>query len=171
MKHMSNQLATCPKSRIMRPLTSLSLAMAAVLMLSRLGAAQEQPAGAKPPKPAATETETREQLHAQFLKQMNGVKLVGKFTVLGKDQDKLPTEEYEIKSVAKLPLGDKWLFNARIKYGKLDVTLPMSLDVIWSGDTPVITLTDFTIPTLGTFSCRVLIYNGKYAGTWTHGAV
>ncbi|MCA9175246.1 MAG: hypothetical protein KDB14_12245, partial [Planctomycetales bacterium] len=42
---------------------------------------------------------------------------------------------------------------------------------IWSGDTPVITLTDFTIPTLGTFSCRVLIYNGKYAGTWTHGAV
>ena len=46
----------------------------------------------------------------------------------------------------------------------------MALDVKWSGDTPVITLTDFTIPTLGTFSCRVLIYNGKYAGTWTHGA-
>lgn len=107
--------------------------------------------------------------HAKFLEQMNGVKLVGKFTVLGKDKDKLPTEEYEIKSISKLPDENKWQFNARIKYGKLDVTLPMALDVIWSGDTPVITLTDFTIPGLGTFSCRVLIYNGKYAGTWTHG--
>ena len=107
--------------------------------------------------------------HAKFLEQMNGVKLVGKFTILGKDQDKLPTEEYEIKSISKLPEDNKWLFNARVKYGKLDVTLPMSLDVIWSGDTPVITLTDLTIPGLGTFSCRVLIYNGKYAGTWKHG--
>ena len=121
---------------------------------------------------AEAQDESKPQLaphHAKFKELMNGVKLVGKFTVLGREQDKLPTEEYEIKSVSKLPDGDKWLFNARVKYGKLDVTLPMALDVMWSGDTPVITLTDVTIPGLGTFSCRVLIYNGKYAGTWTHG--
>ena len=37
--------------------------------------------------------------------------------------------------------------------------------------TPVITLTELTIPALGTFSARVVIDNGKYAGTWTHGDV
>jgi hypothetical protein len=109
--------------------------------------------------------------YAAFAKQMNGVRLVGKFTVLGKDVDKLPTEEYVIQSVSKLPEGEKWLFKAQIKYGKFDVTLPLALDVEFAGDTPVITLTDFTIPALGTFSCRVVIYNGKYAGTWTHGKV
>jgi len=49
--------------------------------------------------------------------------------------------------------------------------VPLPLEVKWSGDTPVITLTNFTIPALGTFTSRVLIYNGKYAGTWTHGKV
>ena len=35
----------------------------------------------------------------------------------------------------------------------------------------MITLTDFTVPGLGTFSARVLIYRNKYAGTWSHGDV
>lgn len=154
---------------------ALSLTFAGSSLLAQDG--QDAPAKQAPAaeegsadKQGKGQGDDQEARNAQFLKQMNGVKLVGKFTVLGKDQDKLPTEEYEIRSVQKLPAGDKWLFNARIKYGKLDVTLPMALDVVWSGDTPVITLTDVTIPTLGTFSCRVLIYNGKYAGTWTHGA-
>ena len=35
----------------------------------------------------------------------------------------------------------------------------------------MITLTDFTVPGLGTFSARVVIYRNKYAGTWSHGEV
>ena len=34
----------------------------------------------------------------------------------------------------------------------------------------ICSLLNVVIPGLGTFSCRVLIYNDKYAGTWTHGA-
>ena len=36
-------------------------------------------------------------------------------------------------------------------------------------DTPVVMLTDYSIPTLGTFSARVFFYNDRYAGTWQHG--
>ncbi|MCB9921429.1 MAG: hypothetical protein H6822_04570 [Planctomycetaceae bacterium] len=100
---------------------------------------------------------------------MSGVKLVGRFTILGKDDGPMPKEEYTINSVTKLPDGDLWLFNARIKYGERDLTVPLPLEVKWAGDTPVITLTDFTIPGMGTFSSRVVIDNQKYAGTWSHG--
>ncbi|MDP6723395.1 MAG: hypothetical protein QGF59_32325, partial [Pirellulaceae bacterium] len=105
----------------------------------------------------------------RFTEKMNKVKLVGKFTVLGREQGKLPTEEYTINSVKKLPRGDYWQFNARIKYGGVDAPMSFPLEVKWSGDTPVITLTKLKIPALGTFSARVLLYNNKYAGTWTHG--
>jgi len=42
------------------------------------------------------------------------------------------------------------------------------LQVKWAGDTPVITLTNLTIPGLGTFTSRVMIYGDRYAGTWQH---
>jgi len=111
----------------------------------------------------------REALFKRFEQTLSGVKLVGRFTILGKDDGPLPKEEYTINSVAKLPEGDYWLFKSRIKYGQNDVTVPLPLEVKWAGDTPIITLTDFTIPGMGTFSARVVIDNKKYAGTWAHG--
>jgi hypothetical protein len=68
--------------------------------------------------------------------------------------------------VAKLK-GDYWLFETRIQYGDQDVQLPLTLQVKWAGDTPVITLTDVAIPGLGTFTARVLVYRDQYAGTWS----
>ena len=67
--------------------------------------------------------------------------------------------------------GDLWVFTARIKYGKRDVTLPMPIPVKWVGDTPVISLDKLTLPGLGTFSAHVVIDGKKYAGTWSHGKV
>ena len=32
-------------------------------------------------------------------------------------------------------------------------------------------MTDLAIPNLGTFTARVVIYDGRYAGTWQHGKV
>jgi hypothetical protein len=104
-----------------------------------------------------------------FEKAMSGVVLDGQFTILGRDQDALPRETYEIARVQKLPQGDYWQFQARIKYADKDVTLPLPLEVKWAGKTPVITLDDLAIPGLGTFSARVVIDGDKYAGTWTHG--
>jgi hypothetical protein len=111
----------------------------------------------------------REALFKQFEETLSGVKLVGRFTILGQEDGPLPKEEYTINSVAKLPEGDYWLFKTRIKYGENDVTVPLPLEVKWAGDTPIITLTDFTIPGMGTFSARVVIDKKKYAGTWAHG--
>jgi len=106
-----------------------------------------------------------------FTETLDDVKFVGRFTIVGQDDGPLRKEEYTISSVEKQADGDYWIFNTRIKYGKNDVQVPLRLEVKWAGTTPVITLTDFTIPGLGTFSARVVIYHNQYAGTWSHGAV
>lgn len=107
---------------------------------------------------------------AAFEKLLSQAKLVGRFTVSGQSSGGAgKKEEYTISSVKKMPQGDFWLFNARLKYGDTDMTLPLPLEVKWAGETPVITLTETTIPGLGTFSARVVIHGGQYAGIWKHG--
>lgn len=112
----------------------------------------------------------RAALEKELEKQLSGCVFVGKFTVVGKENQAPKEERYTITKVRKQDNG-KWIFVARIQYGKNDVQVPMELDVEWAGDTPVITLTDLTIPGLGTFTSRVLIYRGWYSGTWLHGDV
>jgi hypothetical protein len=109
-------------------------------------------------------------LERQFADRMSGVALVGHFTVDGRDDRADNAERYEISSVAKLD-GNNWRFNARIRYGRFDMTLPVVVTMLWAGDTPMITLTDTNIPTLGTFTVRLLFYGDRYAGTWQHGRV
>jgi hypothetical protein len=135
--------------------------------------AADEPAIAKksPGAPAAEKTDDRAALIKKLTEKMNGVKLVGRFTVLGKDSGPLAKEEYTILSATKLEDADYWLLKARIKYGDHDLTVPLPLEIKWAGDTPVITLTNLTIPGLGTFSSRVVIHDDKYAGTWSHDKV
>ena len=68
--------------------------------------------------------------------------------------------------VKRLESGD-WLIQSRIRYGDHDVTIPLTLPIRWAGDTPVICVDDMLIPGLGTFTARVMIYRGHYAGFWT----
>ncbi len=111
-----------------------------------------------------TEQQQREQ---QFGKSLTNKVLVGSFTIDGQaDQPK--EERYELKKVTRLR-DDLWVFNARVKYGKTDITLPIILKVVWAEDTPMISMTNVTIPGLGTFTCRVFFYENRYAGTWQHG--
>ena len=112
----------------------------------------------------------QQELFDQFSKQMTNSTLVGNFTIDGQAGD-MKEERYELKGVSKLPLGDYWMFRARIRYGNHDVTVPLSLQVKWAASTPVITLDKVTIPGLGTFNARVLIDGDRYAGTWDHGPV
>ena len=107
-------------------------------------------------------------LEEHFRQSLSGATLVGHFTV--GDQKDLREEKYTITKVSKIP-GGLWLFQVRIQYGNRDVTLPLPLKVEWAGDTPVITLTDLSIPNLGTYTARVLIYRDQYAGTWSGGDV
>ncbi|MCP4193616.1 MAG: hypothetical protein GY768_23640 [Planctomycetaceae bacterium] len=101
---------------------------------------------------------------------MSNSTLVGNFTIDGQSGE-MKEERYELKGVSKLPLGDYWMFRARIRYGDHDVTVPLSLQVKWAATTPVITLDKVTVPGLGTFNARVLIDGDRYAGTWDHGEV
>jgi hypothetical protein len=109
---------------------------------------------------------------AAFTKSMANCVLVGSFTVDGKDSDEpLKAERYEIESVAKAS-DNLWIFTARVKYGKLDTKLPITVPMEWAGDTPMVTLTNASLPGLGEgFSARVLFYEDRYAGTWQHGPV
>lgn len=153
------------------------LALAGILLVEgRLASGQQaDPAppttdSAKPEEPQPADDP--EAKFRKFKEMMSDVRLVGRFTMLGRDPAQLPTEEYTIRSVQKLPRGDYWLINARIKYGNHDLTVPLPLEIKWAGDTPVITLSDFAIPGLGkAFGARVVLDDGKYAGTWRHGEV
>ena len=139
------------------------------LCFSCLGSLAAQEATKKSGEAPAAEAPQPEALIKKLTEELTNVKLIGRFTVTGKEDREPKEEEYTILSAMKLPDGDLWLIKARIKYGDKDVTVPMPLEIKWAGDTPMITLTNFTIPNLGTFSSRVLIYEGRYAGTWQHG--
>jgi hypothetical protein len=109
-------------------------------------------------------------LERAFVDQMQGATLVGSFTVAGREDRPANPDRYEISTVEKVG-GDRWRFHTHMQYGKIDVTLPVVVTMLWSGDTPIIMMTEAAIPTLGTFSARVLFYGDRYAGTWQHGAV
>ncbi len=109
----------------------------------------------------------REERLAAYL---NGVKFIGKFTIDGRDDD-AKTEAYTISKCEKLPEEDMYQITARITYGEVDSELPLKIKILWSGNTPVITLDNFWIPAMGTFGARVLIHSDRYAGTWQHDAV
>jgi len=120
----------------------------------------------------ADDAAQQEKLEKKFEKEMQGATLVGHFTVDGKPNgNPMREERYEIASAKKVQ-GDQWLLTARIKYGEHDVNVPIPLNVYWAGDTPVISLTNLTIPGLGSgFTSRVMFFEGRYAGTWQHGKV
>jgi hypothetical protein len=108
------------------------------------------------------------QRNQKFEQMMSGATLVGHSARF--DQDGSSGEErYAIDKVSRLT-GDTWLFQTRLKYGLHEIPVPIPLQIQWAGDTPVITLTDLTIPGVGTYTARVLLYHDQYAGTWNGGS-
>jgi hypothetical protein len=102
-----------------------------------------------------------------FTARMRNTVLEGAFTMDGRDGPPRP-DRYEIASVEKVG-DDLWRFNARMVHEGTDVTLPFVVPMRWIGDTPVVMLTDYSIPSLGAFTARVFFYRDRYAGTWQHG--
>jgi len=114
----------------------------------------------------ASEQATRE---TAFEESMRNVVLEGSFTVTGRDDDARRTERYEIEKAVHLA-GDVWTFHARIQYGEHDVTAPIPVRLVWADDTPMVTLTDISIPGLGDdFTARVVFFRDHYSGMWWHG--
>jgi hypothetical protein len=105
-------------------------------------------------------------LERQFTEQMKGAALVGQFTIAGREDRPAQPDRYDITSVRKVG-DDRWQFQAKI--GETGVSLPIVVPMRWIGDTPIIEMTDYTIPTVGTFSVRLLFYQDRYFGSWQHG--
>ena len=151
----------------MRVRRVLGIAMAAVLALAifaggwlvgRLGIGSVV-------KPASLTEQER-----QFAERMRGVSLVGTFTIAGREGREPRSDRYDIASVEKV--GDNlWRFNAGMQCCGVNGVIPVVVPMQWNGDTPMIMMTDTSLPGLGTFTVRVFFYGDQYAGTWQHGQV
>jgi hypothetical protein len=107
-------------------------------------------------------------LERQFTERMRDVALVGSFTVDGAE-DRTPREDrYEIESVQKVG-DDLWQFRAVVRGG--DGVIPIVVPLRWIGDTPMLMMTDASLPGMGRFTVRLFFYGDRYAGTWQHGEV
>jgi hypothetical protein len=146
----------------MKPLAVL-LALIAVLLTSFAGGWIVAKVGIG----SAMDPSTLPEHERQFAERMKGATLVGSFTVTGREGPPR-ADRYDIASVEKIG-DDRWRFNARMRHDDFDVTLPVPVTMRWVDDTPMVMLTDVTIPTLGTFTARVFFYGDRYAGTWQHG--
>jgi hypothetical protein len=105
-------------------------------------------------------------LDRKFQDMMRGATLVGRSSRLNSDRIS-GEEKYVIDGVSKLA-GDTWLFRARMQCcGNKDIPVPVPVAIKWAGDTPVITLTDLSIPGMGSYTARVVLYGDQYAGTWS----
>ena len=106
----------------------------------------------------------------QFIERMRDVSLVGTFTVSGREDRAPGPDRYDISSVEKVGT-DLWRFNAKMQCCGVNGAIPVVVPMRWSGDTPMIMMTDTSLPGLGTFTVRLFFYNNRYAGTWQHGDI
>jgi len=104
-------------------------------------------------------------LEQKFEAMLNNATLVGSFTTDGSEG--APREDrYSLGAVKHLQ-GDMWLITAKI--GRGQSAFPLPIPVKWAGDTPVISVTNFGIPGMGSYTARVVFYNDHYAGFWSAG--
>lgn len=99
-----------------------------------------------------------------FQESLANVALVGYYT--NGNGGELKQDRYLIEKISKAS-GKLWKFDVRIQYNGKDMPLSIPVPIEWAGDTPVVSLTNMAIPGSGTFTARVLFYDGAYAGTWS----
>jgi len=104
----------------------------------------------------------------QFVERMRDVSLVGSFTTAGREDRTPRPDRYDISSVEKVDT-DLWRFNAKMNCCGVNGAIPFVVPMRFSGDTPMIMMTDTSIPGVGTFTVRLFFYSDHYAGTWKHG--
>jgi hypothetical protein len=112
----------------------------------------------------SAQTVTLSPLEKDFQDSMAGVVLQGQSTRDGSPG--LSDDKYTIEKVVKTG-DDQWTVFASLEMRGQTMTVPLPLQVKWAGDTPVITLTDQAFPGMGTYTARVVVYRGQYAGTWS----
>ena len=115
---------------------------------------------------AAIDPASLPEVEREFVEKMNGAALVGRFTVAGREDRQadagslrpLQRRQGRRRSLA-LQRQDRRIRRRRSR---------SSCTMRFVDDTPVILMTDATIPGMGTFTARVFFYGDEYAGTWDH---
>jgi hypothetical protein len=115
-------------------------------------------------EPAATTQPAMTEQEAAFQKMMNNAVLSGSYSVNG--SNKPPGEDHYTLGPVEKTQGDNWIFTATLEYAGHHLPLPIELPVKWAGDTPIITVDHISIPTLGTFTARVMVFGDQYVGVW-----
>jgi len=105
-----------------------------------------------------------------FSERMRDVALIGSFTVDGRENRTPRSDRYDILSVEKVGT-DLWRFNASMQCCGVNGAIPIVIPMRFNGDTPMIEMTDTSLPGIGTFTVRLFFYRDRYAGTWQHGNV
>ena len=103
----------------------------------------------------------------QFTERMRNVTLRGSFTVDGREGRTPREDRYDIESVEKVG-DDLWRFNAGMKCCGVNGVIPVVVPMRFVGDTPMIMMTNTSLPALGTFTVRLIFYEDRYAGSWQH---
>lgn len=139
--------------------------------------AQDAPASEKKTGGGARKPPDRAALERDFEKTLTNVTLKGSWRLTRRDEKTGQTvlgepreETYAIESAHKAE-DDWWVIKARVQFSMgegqaADVTLPVRVRVVWSEDTPIITLDETVLPGLGAYGARVMIYRDSYAGVW-----
>jgi hypothetical protein len=149
----------------MKQVIHFILGIVVVFTLLRGSSGEEKSEAPTPADPAKPRIELND-LEKQFEKSLTNATLIGHSSFRGKE-DQMPSEDrYEISKITKIG-EDLWLCTAR--FGKAKLPIPLPVPVKWAGDTAVISVTNFKVPTMGTYTARVLIYADHYAGTWDAG--
>ncbi len=140
--------------------------MISIIMCASLAAPVAEAASVVTQEPQAPQVPAEMNAYERAFGQLlSGAVLEGNFTDDARTDAPPQTDRYTLGKVEKVA-GSSWRFETRIEYGGQSFTMPLVLDVLWAGDTPVITLTDKKIPFLGSFSARVLFHGNQYVGTW-----
>ncbi len=115
------------------------------------------------PALATAQTVSLNTLEREFRDGLTGATMEGLSSRDG--QEGVSPDKYSIQKVEKTG-GDGWTFHVKLAFSGQETIVPVQLDVKWAGDTPVITVADKGYPGMGTYTARVLVYKGHYAGTW-----
>ncbi len=103
-------------------------------------------------------------LHESFGRLMNGATVSGLLvnSTTGKQTD----VAVEIQGLKQLDGVHRWDLQVLKRSGGSGEAVPLEVEVRWEHSTPVLVIENQTLPSVGPFSCRAVVYNHSVIASW-----